>query len=75
MGSTHHLTVEQAAARWHLSHWTVRDKARRGEVPHRKPPGSRRLMFPLADIEAFEDGAELEYRKWGRDGRIVAPKR
>jgi excisionase family DNA binding protein len=69
------LTVEQVAERLHLSAWTVRDKARRRELPHRKAPRSRRLMFPLGDLEAFEDGAELEYRKWGRDGRIVAPKR
>jgi excisionase family DNA binding protein len=69
------LTVEQVAERLHLSAWTVRDKARRRELPHRKAPGSRRLMFPIRDLEAFEDGADLEYRRWGKDGRIVAPRR
>jgi excisionase family DNA binding protein len=72
--ASHYLTVEQAAERLHLSRWTIRDKARRQQLPHRKPPGTRRLLFSVADLEAFEDGAELEYRKWGRDGRIVTVK-
>ena len=29
----------------------------------------------LTDLEAFEDGAELEHPKWGKDGRIVTVKR
>jgi excisionase family DNA binding protein len=75
MASTHYLTVKRAAERLHLSRWTIRDKARRKELPHRKPPGTRRLLFSIADLEAFEDGGELEYRKWGKDGRIVTVKR
>jgi excisionase family DNA binding protein len=74
MASPQHLTVEQVAERLHLSVWTVRDKARRRQLPHRKPPGTRRLIFPLTDIEAYEDGcADFEFRRWGSDGRIVAP--
>ena len=74
MASSQHLTVEQVAERLNLSPWTVRDKARRRQLPHRKPPGARRLMFPVVDIEAYEDGcADFTFRKWGKDGRIVAP--
>ena len=70
-----HLTVEQVAKRLHYAPWTVRDLARRGELPHRRPPGRRRLLFPLRDLEAWEAGAELEQKRWGRDGRIVRPRK
>lgn len=68
------LTVEEVAEMLRCSSWTVWDWARRGEIPHRKPPGKRRLLFDPGELEAWQDGAELETRRWGRDGRIVRPK-
>lgn len=64
--------VERYAGVW--SKWTLYELVRRGEFPHRKLPGRRELLFPLADLEAFENGAELEVVKLPRGGRICRPK-
>jgi excisionase family DNA binding protein len=67
------LTVEDVAAYLRVSTWTIWDWARKGEIPHRKPPGKRRLLFDLRELEAWQDGAQLERKRWGQDGRIVRP--
>ena len=40
----------------------------------RQPPGTRRLLFPLKDIQAWEEGALLEVCDLDRGGRIVRPQ-
>src|SRR6478752_6987250 len=45
------------------------------EVPHRRLPGSRRCLFLIRDLEAWESGCELETLDLPRGGRIVRPKR
>jgi predicted DNA-binding transcriptional regulator AlpA len=52
---------------------TLAEHCRRGRFPHRKLPGSRRLLFPAADVQAYLDGCELETRLLGDGGRIVKP--
>jgi hypothetical protein len=42
------------------SKWTIYELTRTGAIPHRKLAGRRGLLFPLDELEAFEDGAELE---------------
>ena len=63
--------VERYAGVW--SKWTIYEQTRNGQIPHRKLPGRRELLFPLADLEAFEDGAPLETVKLPKGGRIVRP--
>ena len=69
--------VKRYAGRY--SAWTIREKCRRGEWPHRKLPGTKALLFDEVHLRAFEDGAELErvpLRRRGKSpGRIVRPKR
>jgi excisionase family DNA binding protein len=69
-----YLTVEQVAERLHRSIRVVHELARLGEIPHRKLPGSRRLLFREDELEAWEDGAELELTQGSRGGRVVRPK-
>ena len=63
--------VERYAGVW--SKWTIYEMSRTGTIPHRKLSGRRELLFVLADLEAWEDGAALEVRKLPKGGRIVRP--
>jgi hypothetical protein len=60
-----------------FSAWTVREKARRGEIPHLKHPGTKALLFDERWLDAWDDGSELERRILRRrglaPGRIVRP--
>jgi hypothetical protein len=69
-----YLDVEEAARVLHLSPWSLRAKAREGLVPHRRPPGTRRLLFVEAELERWIDGAALEIVDNG-GGRVVRPRR
>lgn len=63
--------VERYVGVW--SRWQMYELTRLGQIPHRKLPGRRELLFVLADLEAWEDGAALEVRKLPNGGRIVRP--
>lgn len=71
------LTPEELAARWRRSKWQVYEATRLNQVPLVQIPGQRRVMIPLAGLEAFEQGAvELEVvetRNAAGRGRIVRP--
>jgi hypothetical protein len=58
--------------------WTLRDKARRGEVPHLRHPGARAILFREDWLDQWDSGAELErrvVRKRGLSpGRVVRPR-
>ncbi len=55
------------------SKWTIYEMTRTGAIPHRKLPGRRGLLFPLDELEAFEDGAELETVNLPGGGRVCRP--
>jgi excisionase family DNA binding protein len=72
--SARFLTVEEVAQRQRCSVRTIHERVRRYELPHRKLPGCRRLLFPEAELEAWEAGAPLEVVELPRGGRIVRPR-
>jgi hypothetical protein len=51
----------------------VKERARLGEIPHRKIAGCRRLVFFEAELLEWLDGAALEVQHLKGDGRIVRP--
>lgn len=53
---------------------TVHERARLGEIPHRKPSGARRLLFLESELRVWLDGAELERVDLPRGGRVVKPR-
>ena len=55
------------------SKWTLYELTRTGSIPHRKLPGRRGLLFPVDELEAFEDGAELETLNLAGGGRVCRP--
>jgi hypothetical protein len=68
-----YLNVEAAAAMLHLSPRQLREHARRCQVPHRRLPGMRRVLFDESEIRAFLDGAPLEVVETPGGGRVVRP--
>jgi excisionase family DNA binding protein len=71
---TRYLTLADAAELLGLSAYTVRTKAAAGELPHRKLPGSFRILFLEEEITDWVDGAQLETIRTPGDGRVVRPK-
>jgi hypothetical protein len=70
------LLVPDVAARYHVSAWTVHERARLRLIPHRKLAGSgSRLLFVPADLDAYDEGAALDVRELPSGGRIVRPLR
>ena len=68
------LTVDAVAARYQCSTWTVHERARLEQIPHRKfAGGSSRLLFIESELSAHDDGAELETVPLRGGGRIVRP--
>lgn len=68
-----YLTVEDVAGRMGVSVRTVHERTRRGEIPHRILPHSRRCLFEQQWLEMWADGAELERVDLAGGGRIVRP--
>jgi hypothetical protein len=60
-----------------LSAWTIRDKARRGQIPHVKHPGSKAILFDPDWLDAWDEGCQLERREIRARGlgagRVVRP--
>lgn len=53
------LTVEDLAKRWHKSEHTIRSDASRAPgalPPICRLPGQKRLLWRVADVEAYESG-------------------
>ena len=53
------LTVEEVAERYRTSPKAIHDRTRTNRIPCLKRQGFRRLLFSLADLEAWDAGAEL----------------
>lgn len=68
-----YVLVEDVAARLYRCKRTIHELARNNEIPHRKLPGSRRLLFLPAELELWENGCELEVVELPRGGRVVRP--
>ena len=69
-----YLTVEEVAARRRCSVRVVHELARLNRIPLRRLTGCRRLLFPEDELQAWEDGAELELLELAGGGRVVRPK-
>jgi predicted DNA-binding transcriptional regulator AlpA len=74
MSASPYLMVEDVAALLGCSRRTVHERARLAEIPHRRPPAARRLLFLEAEIRAWPDGAELDVMELPRGGRVVRPR-
>lgn len=72
---TRYLLVEDVAERLRCSIRTVHELTRTNAIPHRRLPGTRRCLFRLDELEAWEDGAPLEVSELPRCGRLVVPRR
>lgn len=69
-----YITVPEVAERLHCSTRTIHELTRTGGIPHRRLPGSRRCLFLVSDLEAWEAGATLDVRDLPRGGRVVVPR-
>jgi len=69
-----YLRVEDVAELLGCSVRTVHERARLRELPHRRPSGSRRLLFLEHEIRAWLDGVPLEVRELAGGGRVVRPR-
>ena len=68
------LTVVEVAERLRCSVRSVHELARTNRIPHRKMPGTRRLLFRVEELLLWEDGAELEVIERPPGGRVVRPR-
>jgi excisionase family DNA binding protein len=73
MSGSPYMLVEDVAQLLGCSKRTVHERARLGEIPHRRPPSSRRLLFIESELRQWIDGAELACTELPRGGRVVKP--
>jgi excisionase family DNA binding protein len=71
--TTPFLITSEVAARLRCSVRTVHELTRLGLIPHRRLPGSRRCLFRIDELEAWEDGARIETIDLGAAARVVRP--
>jgi hypothetical protein len=75
LSATPFLLVDDVAVRYRCSTWTIHEKARLGQIPHRKLAGGcSRLLFVASDLTAWENGAELVVTETPSGGRVCRPK-
>ena len=67
------LITAEVADRLRCSIRTVHELTRSGRIPHRRLPGSRRCLFRVDELEAWENGATLRVVEREHGGRIVVP--
>ena len=67
------FTLEQAAEFLGSSTRTLGERARKRQIPHRRPPYGRRLLFYPSELSAWLDGAPLEVLELPGGGRSVRP--
>jgi excisionase family DNA binding protein len=68
-----YLLVADVAERLRCSTRTIHELTRTHSIPHRRLPGSRRCLFRVDELEAWEEGAPLEVKELPRGGRVVIP--
>ena len=69
-----YLTHAEAHELLRMSSRALHELVSRRAVPHRRPAGTRRLLYLEAELRAFVDGAELEAIETAGGGRVVRPK-
>jgi hypothetical protein len=76
-GGRRSLTTAEASTFLGIAQRTLHEHARLGQLPHRRFPYARALVFYVDELEAWRDGeiAELEVRELPGDGRAVVPVR
>jgi hypothetical protein len=75
LSATPYLLVDAVAARYSVSTWSIHEKARLGQIPHRKLAGGcSRLLFIDPELTAWENGAELVVTETPNGGRVCRPK-
>ena len=67
------LITAEVADRLRCSTRTVHELTRSGRIPHRRLPGSRRCLFRVDELEAWETGVALRVVEPKTGGRIVVP--
>jgi excisionase family DNA binding protein len=70
-----YLVTENVAELLGCSTRTIGERARLGQIPHRRVGGTRRLLFLPDELAAWIDGAELESIETANGGRVVRPIR
>jgi excisionase family DNA binding protein len=68
-----YLLVEEVAWRLRCSTRTIHELTRTNAIPHRRLAGSRRCLFRVDELEAWENGSSLHVRDLPRGGRVVTP--
>lgn len=69
------LKIEAVAERYGLSLRSIGEMTRRCEIPHRKlSGGSSPCLYLPAELEAWENGAEMIVTHKPNGGRVVRPK-
>jgi excisionase family DNA binding protein len=72
-----YLTVEETAKLLRCSTRSVHERTRLREIPCRRLPGTRRVLFRMEEVEAWvESGGavELEVVEGARGGFVVRPR-
>lgn len=64
----------EVAERLRCSIRTIHELTRTNAIPHRRLPATRRCLFRLVELEAWENGALFEVTELPRDGRVVVPR-
>ena len=65
------LVTAEVADRLRCSTRTIHELTRTGRIPHRRFVGSRRCLFRVDELEAWDSGAPLEILEPAIGGRIV----
>lgn len=68
-----YVTVEEVAQRYRRSVRSIHELTGRNAIPCRKLPGQRRILFLEAELDLWDDGAELEVLETD-GGRVVRPR-
>jgi excisionase family DNA binding protein len=66
-----YLTTEAVAERYGVHPGVIRRWARAGTIPHIRPAGTLKFLFPIAELDAWDYGAELEAIESANGSRIV----
>ncbi|MEK9752552.1 MAG: DNA-binding protein [Rhodospirillaceae bacterium] len=60
MPSITHLTPAELAGRWHITTAALRSQRSKGTGPTYIQIGARRVLYAIADIEAYEAERKVE---------------